>query len=164
MPLLKPIQRIILHCSATPNGRWHTVEDINRWHGPDREQRGLRPFRRDDALVGHNQPNLLHVGYHFVVYTTGVVRIGRGLREMGAHCRGHNGDSIGICLIGTDAFTIQQWVSLQRLVRGMRARFNLADGCVHGHNEYSAKTCPGFDVSVWAKNGFKPLEQRTLEW
>lgn len=75
-----------------------------------------RGFRRDPKLIGHNQPRLKHIGYHYVVYINGAVTIGRGLDEVGAHVRGHNAGSIGICMFGTDAFSAAQWSGLRYLV------------------------------------------------
>lgn len=108
---MRTINVIAIHCSATPNGQWLTVEDIDRMHADPKKN-----FRRNPALIGYNQPHLKHIGYHYVVYTTGPVTIGRGLDEVGAHVKGHNLDSLGICMPGTDAFAIAQWSSLRDLV------------------------------------------------
>ena len=61
MPLQPPsITRLILHCSASPNGRDDRAADIDRWH----RERG---FRRDPALIQHDNPTLRHIGYHYVI-------------------------------------------------------------------------------------------------
>ncbi len=150
------IDEIILHCSATPNGRFVTVRDIDAWH---RE----REFHRNPELIGYNQPRYHHIGYHFVIYSNGPVVIGRGLREAGAHCYGHNQFSIGICLIGTDQFSPLQWRSLSILTRGLRN--DMPTICrVVGHHEYNKnKTCPGFDVQAWVANSYRPLAGHILE-
>ena len=149
------LDRLIIHCAATPNGRYHTAEDIDRWHGE-------RGFARDPDLIGFNQPRLKHIGYHFVIYTTGSVVIGRGLREIGAHAYGYNRQSIGLCLIGTDQFTPAQWDSLEVCVRGL-CQTNPALRVV-GHNRLSRnKSCPGFDVKRWLIDKCKPLPQNILQ-
>lgn len=146
---MRAITEIIIHCTATPNGRWHTVEDIDRWH----RERG---FKRDRKLIGHNQPNLTSIGYHYVIYTTGAVSIGRGEREAGAHCKGHNSSSIGVALVGTDKFSAAQWTSLRANIEALLNRY--PDASVHGHREYDpGKTCPGFDVQTWLAGGMIPL-------
>ena len=70
------IEEIILHCSATPEGRDVGVEEIRRWH-----------------VKGNGWRD---VGYHFVVRLDGSVETGRPLRVAGAHCRGHNARSVGV--------------------------------------------------------------------
>lgn len=164
------IDTVIIHCADTPNGRFHTAADIDAWHGPDREERGLKPFRRDpDALhgrgpwqgKGRHAPELQHIGYHFVIYTTGAVAVGRRLTETGAHARGHNAHSIGICLVGRDAYSRAQWDSLRKFIQTTQ-RHRSANGWpelrVIGHRDVSAnRTCPGFDVQSWLDGGMTPL-------
>ncbi len=146
---MRNITEIIIHCTATPNGRWNTVEDIDLWH----RERG---FRRDPKLVGFNNPKLTSIGYHYVIYTTGTVSIGRGEREIGAHCQGHNANSLGVALLGTDKFSPAQWASLRANVEGLLKRY--PDATVHGHREFSAKDCPGFSVAKWRAGGMAPLK------
>ena len=76
---MREIKSIILHCSATPEGKDFTVADITRWH----KERGFRT-----------------IGYHYVVYRDGTVHKGRPVEQIGAHCEGHNKDSISVCYIG----------------------------------------------------------------
>lgn len=76
---MREINSLIIHCSATPEGRDFTVEDIDRCH----RQRGFRC-----------------IGYHYVIYRDGSIHPGRPVACEGAHCLGHNADSIGICYIG----------------------------------------------------------------
>lgn len=155
MDIIRRIDTIIIHCSATPNGRWNTVEDIDAWH----RERG---FRRDPRLIGHNQPRLTSIGYHFVVYTTGAVATGRGLEEVGAHAAGHNAHSIGVCLIGTDKYTLAQWGALAANIAGLQGRIKAAR--VIGHHEVNrGKTCPGFDVQAWLGNGMAPMPGKILD-
>lgn len=120
------IKKIIIHCSATPNGRNDTAEDIHRWH-LDRGWSGI--------------------GYHYVIEVTGKLVKGRPDYWVGSHVRGHNGDSIGICMIGTDKYNVDQWSLLDNLVRKLCVDHPGAE--VIGHNEVSEKTCPGFDVQKW---------------
>ena len=151
------IDEIIIHCSATPNGRWQTVEDIDRWHGER-----TPPFQRSTELMRYQAPRLSHIGYHFVIYTTGAVVTGRGINETGAHARRHNVRGIGICLIGDDRFSIDQWQSLKYNIAGLKARFPHAR--ILGHNEINPhKTCPGFDVQAWLDGGMQPLDDHILE-
>src|SRR3569832_35353 len=159
MDILRTIDLIVIHCSATPNGRWQTVGDIDRMHGARKP-----PFMRNPRLIGANQPQLLLFGYHYVIYTTGHVVIGRGLNEIGAHAQGHNAQSIGICLFGTDKYSRAQWERLKKLVQGLQT--NIPDVRFVGHLDLSpdligigvseplewTKTCPVFDVKAWLRN------------
>ena len=73
------VDEIIVHCSATREGRPFGVEDIERWH----RERGF-------AMCG----------YHFVIALDGEVQPARPAGYVGAHCEGHNKRSIGVCYIG----------------------------------------------------------------
>ena len=128
---MRVINEIIVHCSATKEGKDITVHDIDSWH----KQRGFRC-----------------IGYHYVIYLDGSVHIGRPENEEGAHCLGHNRNSIGICYIGgldingkpKDTRTDEQKKSLTELIRTLKTRFPQAS--IHGHNEFANKACPCFDV------------------
>lgn len=110
-----PITKIVIHCAATPNGKWlgkrvdSPAQIIDNWHR-------LRGFKRRRWQYRRFNPHLKHIGYHFVIGLDGRVATGRNVGEQGAHVRGHNKNSIGICLIGTDAFTVEQWKALHELV------------------------------------------------
>lgn len=152
---LSQIDTLFVHCAATPNGKRFTAANIDQWH----KERG---FRRDPSLIGYQQPKLLHIGYHFVIQIGGAVETGRSKREIGAHAVGHNTTSIGICMIGTDRFTAAQWASLKALVESLCKELPGIKR-VRGHNEVSAKTCPGFSVAEWLANGMQPLANHLLK-
>ncbi len=129
---MRKINRIIIHCSATPEDKDFTVQQIDQWH----RQRGFRC-----------------IGYHFVIYRDGSVHEGRPIEEIGAHCKGYNANSIGICYIGgcaadgktpKDTRTEAQRLALIALVRKLKAKYLSAT--VHGHNEFANKACPSFIV------------------
>lgn len=91
-------------------------------------------------------------GYHFVIDLDGTIEIGRKLPLQGAHCTGHNAQSIGICYIGgldangkaKDTRTEGQRTSLRALIELIR--FLIPNVSIHGHREFAAKACPCFDV------------------
>lgn len=130
---MRKIDRIIIHCSATPEGREVTVEDIRRWH----RQQGYED-----------------IGYHYVVMLDGTVARGRDESVAGAHCKGYNSNSIGVCYVGgcdalmrsKDTRTPQQRIALRSLIDELRGRYPKAT--VHGHCEFAAKACPCFDVAT----------------
>ena len=130
---MRSINEIIVHCSATPEGRDFTVADITRWH----KARGFRT-----------------IGYHYVIYRDGSIHIGRPLEEIGAHCVNHNRHSIGVCYIGgvatdgrtpMDTRTPEQKDALMKLLKELHARFPRAS--IHGHRDFAAKDCPSFDAT-----------------
>lgn len=130
---MRKIDEIIVHCSATPEGRPHTAGDVDMWH----RQRGF------DGI-----------GYHFLVRLDGTVEPGRPLEKIGAHCLGHNAHSIGICYVGgltkdgkspKDTRTPAQRDALRGLVTYLRRLF--PGVTLHGHREFAAKACPSFNIA-----------------
>lgn len=162
------ITTLVIHCAATKNGSPYTAQDIDRWH----QQRG---FKRDQVRIGaswaiDDSYPLRHIGYHFIITVDGKIQKGRRLEENGAHVQGHNAKSIGICLIGTDQFTPNQWQSLKALVQKLQNDYGGIKSVV-GHRDLSPdkngdgqidqdewlKICPGFEVLTWLKNDMNPL-------
>jgi len=129
---MRTIDKIIIHCSATPEGRDISTETIRSWH-----------------VKGNGWSD---IGYHFVIELDGAVKNGRALHKMGAHTRGENAHSIGVCYVGgidknknaKDTRTDAQKDSLNKLISALM--LDHSEASVHGHNEFSAKACPSFDV------------------
>lgn len=129
---MRKINKIIIHCSATAAGRDFSAADIDRCH----------------RARGFNS-----IGYHYVIRLDGTVETGRPLALTGAHCKGHNSDSIGICYIGglasdgktpCDTRTPLQRDALRRLTAALVRQF--PGITIHGHNRFAAKACPCFSV------------------
>lgn len=106
------------------------------------------------------------VGYHFVIDKDGTVFQGRALGQQGAHCKGHNAASIGICYIGgleddtgkpKDTRTPEQKEAMFSLVRSLLDDFGLRMENVHCHNEYSNRACPCFSKEDFAKDYWRWL-------
>ena len=131
---MRNINKIIIHCADTPAGRYFDVDDIRRWH----IHRGFSD-----------------IGYHFVILLDGTIQLGRPLHKVGAHTRGHNLDSIGICYIGGKNFdtrTHEQKESLILLIKTVKRMFN--NPKVHGHRDFANKLCPSFDAKEEYKDTF----------
>lgn len=80
-----------------------------------------------------------------MITETGEVQNGRPHYWTGAHVRGHNTDSLGLCMIGRDYFTTEQMDALRWLLRELHGQYPEAVIC--GHRDLdSSKTCPNFDV------------------
>lgn len=130
---MRKIDLIIIHCSATPEGKDFRTADIDRWH----RQQGFKS-----------------IGYHFVVYRDGSVHAGRPIAEVGAHCKGHNATSIGVCYIGglaadgktpKDTRTVEQRKAMRNLVKTLKHVF--PEAVVRSHRDFAAKACPCFDAT-----------------
>ena len=128
----RTINEIIVHCTATREGKDITVEQIDKWH----RQRGWKC-----------------IGYHFVVYLDGSVHVGRDVDEVGAHCLNHNKHSIGVCYVGgcakdgktpKDTRTDAQKKALLTLINQLKQDYPQAT--VYGHREFVNKACPCFDA------------------
>jgi N-acetyl-anhydromuramyl-L-alanine amidase AmpD len=112
------------------------VEEIDRWH-------------KANGWSG--------IGYHFVVDRQGDVCVGRPVEKVGAHVKGHNSNSIGICLVGghggaatdkfEDHFTDLQRKALDKLLDDLTTKHK--DAKIRGHNEVAAKACPSFTVKEY---------------
>lgn len=135
---LRALDTIIIHCSATPPDMDVGAAEIRTWHLS-------RKF--------------CDIGYHYVIRRSGAVEAGRPIDLAGAHCKGHNANSIGVCLVGGVErraelmvarcnFTELQWVALEQLVKDLVDKYPSLKS-VHGHNEFASKACPCFDVQAW---------------
>jgi len=141
---VRKIDRIVIHCSAAPNGRRDSIEDVDRWH----KDRG---FLRKAAARAKHRPMLSSVGYHAFIDCEGRIAMGRHVDEVGAHAQGHNARSLGVCLAGTDAFTAEQWASLKLLHQTLKDMWPNATTCGHRDLPGVTKDCPGFDVGAWLR-------------
>jgi len=113
----RTIDTIVIHCSAAPNGSKQTIEDIDAGHK-------ARGFKRDRQATRNFNPQLPHIGYHFVITADGVLHTARGIEEVGAHVQGSNAKSIGVCMVGTDEFSHAQWLALQNCMVALANRIS----------------------------------------
>lgn len=140
---MRHINEIIIHCTATRPDWWSDksgqakVDEIRRWHVEDR---------------GWND-----IGYHLLIDRDGKVYRGRGDDVAGAHCKGHNANSLGVSLFGghggnenddpLEHFTVEQMEALNDTLHVWQTAYSIDK--VSGHNEYAAKACPCFSVQAW---------------
>ena len=128
---MRQIKEIIVHCADTPEGRDDKAADIKRWH----------------KAQGWSD-----IGYHYVIDIDGTIEPGRPLETAGAHCTGHNANSIGVCYIGgcdkkmqpKDTRTEEQKTSLELLLKYLVAKYPGAK--IYGHRDFAQKACPSFDA------------------
>ena len=142
---LRRIKYIVIHSTATPEGKDYTVADIRKMH----KARGWRD-----------------IGYHYVIYRDGSLHEGRDVNISGGHARGYNSNSIGIVYIGgtsatekdknghlkaKDTRTPQQKATLLKLLKDLRKLYPNAK--IVGHRDLNATACPSFD----AKSEYKMI-------
>ena len=158
---MRTVTEIIVHCTATPEGRECSVPEVADWH----RQRGFET-----------------IGYHYLVHLDGRISQGRPLSEKGAHCLGHNARSIGIAYVGgcakdcktpKDTRTTDQKIALRLLIDNIQhgrlpipvsngsyicdsyttpvrvgIYYNLNQLTIKGHNDYDkSKSCPSFNIA-----------------
>ncbi len=136
---MRQINKLIVHCSATKEGQNVSVDTIKSWH-----------------VDGNGWSD---IGYHFYIDLEGNIFKGRDIATMGAHCKGHNRNSIGICYCGgveTDGKTpkdtrnYEQIEALLCVLRTLKAMY--PEACIHSHNDFANKACPSFDATCEYKD------------
>ena len=127
---MRQINKIIVHCSATREGQDIPVETIKKWH-----------------IEGRGWSD---IGYHFYIDINGKIQKGRDIAKIGAHCKGQNRNSIGLCYCGgveadgktpKDTRTDEQKDALLAVLRTLNS-----------HNDYANKACPSFDATSEYEN------------
>lgn len=135
---MRNIKEIIVHCSATIEGKNFDVNDIDYWH----QKKGFRKQKGSG----------MYCGYHYVILLDGTIQKGRLEEEQGAHCLMHNVQSIGICYIGgldkdkkpKDTRTEEQKESMMNLINELKGRYKGVK--VYGHRDFANRNCPCFDA------------------
>lgn len=136
---MRTLDKIVIHCSATPPTMDIGVKEIRSWHVNERKWRD--------------------VGYHIVVRRNGEVELGRPLEMQGAHARGYNKTSIGVCWVGgvdkdmnpENNMTREQESELWCTVQNFMLTYGIEKAQVVGHRDLPGvtKACPSFDVKEW---------------
>ena len=135
---MRKINEIILHCTATKEGKEFHASDVDRWH----KAKGWKM-----------------IGYHYFIALDGTIEKGRPVEMVGAHTIGHNANSIGIVYCGgldsdgkpKDTRTPEQKESMYLLVYQLLNQFGLSIKDVYGHRDFAAKACPCFTTEQFRK-------------
>lgn len=132
---MRKITLLIVHCSATPEGRNLDFDTCRHDH---MHHRGFKD-----------------IGYHYYLTRDGTIHPGRTPDTAGAHCRYHNRHSIGICYEGgldalgrpKDTRTVAQKASLLALLRELKRLY--PEALILGHHDLDPrKTCPCFNAAA----------------
>jgi len=136
MKKLHTVKYIAVHCSAT-----QAKSDIGK----------------KEIDVWHRKRKMFSIGYHYVIRRNGEIEEGRERTTMGAHVRGFNHNSIGICMIGgvdskgkpENNYEPVQFVALKQLLNFLKTEN--PDAEILGHKDFPgvAKACPCFEVKEW---------------
>ncbi len=140
------IKEIIVHCTATPEGKDYTIDDVRRWH---------------TLPVASGGRGWSDIGYHYLIGRHGELWEGRDVDIQGAHCAegGHNRFSIGVCYVGglardgktpKDTRTLQQKAALLKLLTDLKRTYPNAK--IYNHGDFCAKACPSFNAREEYKN------------
>ena len=124
------IKFLIIHCSDTPDNEDLSASDIHQMH------------------LGFGWDG---IGYHKIIKRNGVIENGRPEFWIGAHTYGVNDKSLGICLIGKNHFTKNQFNSLKNILIDWKDIYVNAEILGHCKAIETKKTCPNFDVSAFLK-------------
>ena len=138
---LKPYKKrkkttgIIIHCSDSEHAKHDNPQTIEDWH----------------VARGFNG-----IGYNYIITKNGWVWVCRGRDMEGAHCKGKNGVSIGICLTGRYEFSVQQKDALEDLLAMICTKEDISVDCIKGHKYFDPnKDCPNFDVDDFVERRLK---------
>jgi hypothetical protein len=146
----KPYWLIVHHTGSTDDNphastRHHTFEMVNQWHGINPNIRLDKP-----SSLGY------WIGYHYFIEADGKITQGRLDTDVGAHTRGRNYESIGICLamnadveLPTDA----QKTALAGLLAELSAKWGIPRDRIVPHRKFAPKTCYGLLLpDNWARD------------
>jgi len=130
MLLEKKIKYLVVHCSDTPDDENIDSAFIHKMH----------------LSFGWNG-----IGYHKIILRDGTIENGRPEYWVGAHVKGFNERSLGVCLIGRKNFTMKQFKSLKIVLTEWKKKYT--NSIILGHRDATEtkKTCPNFDVKLWCK-------------
>lgn len=146
---MRRIDLVIVHCDATDNPDQQSMVALKAFHKAATDV----PFKwgKYDTFG----KGFIDVGYQYYIDRKGLVATGRPEGMIGAHCEGHNANSIGICLAGSGdlGFTPEQFISLKKLLLDILDRHKLTALDVLPHRAFNKnKTCPNFDLEGFLKN------------
>lgn len=124
------INFLVIHCSDTP----------------DKDDIGALEIHKMHLKFGWNG-----IGYHKVIKRDGKIENGRPEFWIGAHVYGKNDQSLGVCLIGRNNFSNNQFNTLKKLLISWKKKYPQAKIVGHKDIGNTQKTCPNFDVPSWLR-------------
>lgn len=137
----RKINMLIVHCTATKEGKEYSSDTISSWHK-----------ERNFSYYLNEKGEKKYTGYHYMIHLDGTIEVCRPENVRGCHVAGYNEKSIGIVYVGgldangkvKDTRTPAQKMALICLLKQLKAKYPSAT--IHGHKEFAAKACPCFDA------------------
>lgn len=149
--MAKKQQYLVIHCTATPEGREVTSDDIRRWHtdpkpqGNGWKQVGYTHMIHLDGkleqLVANNNDD--------IVDSWEITNGAKGYNSVSRHIVYVGGTEKGDTTKAKDTRTEAQKATLESYVKDFHSRYPNVK--IVGHNHFAAKACPSFDVQEWLK-------------
>lgn len=138
---MRIINKIIIHCSASSDPKDDNFERLVDFHTSPKTKK----FKWGDYdTYGKDFDDC---GYHYFITKDGTLYLGRPLHIAGAHCRGHNLDSIGICFSGDGELTESQIRTGKMILGDLKYELGILSENIYPHNHFNkTKTCPNFDI------------------
>ena len=133
MLIVKNIEFLVVHCSDTNDEKDLNAVDLHKMH------------------LGFGWDG---IGYHKIINRSGRIENGRPEYWIGAHVKGKNEVSLGVCLVGRDNFTKKQFISLEKVLKKWKKTYPNTKIVGHRDTGNTKKTCPNFDVITWAQKKF----------
>lgn len=157
IPGRRTINKLIVHCSATPEGEDYSIDSIDNSH----------KARKFSYYIDPDTKEKRYIGYHYIILRDGTIIRCRPENVRGCHTSNHNYDSIGISYIGgcparsvkdwnkkdKDTRTEAQKASIVKLLKELKGRYCSAE--IYGHRDFAAKACPSFDARTEYKHLIK---------
>lgn len=124
------VRVLVVHCTDTADDEILTAIDIHKMH---------LSFGWDG------------IGYHKIINKNGSIENGRPEYWIGAHAKGINEQSLGVCLIGRNTFNEKQLISLKETLLNWKKKY--PNATIKGHRDAikTKKTCPNFDIELFCK-------------
>lgn len=157
------VDMAIIHCADTKTSQKFSIKDVRDWHIMPKHNtaddsytyKGKRYNSRSDlpeSVRDKKGNGWSDIGYHYYIGLDGVLELGRPIWNVGSHAYGKNTKSIGICLEGGKNADGTLWdkplqaqeFSLKMLLEVLKV--TIPKMTVHGHYEFSSKTCPNYNI------------------
>ena len=142
---------LMIHCTATPEGREVSAQDIINWHTlPKPRGRGWRQVGYSDMIhLDGSLTNLVEYDYDGIIDSWEVTNGARGYNGIAKHVVYVGGLNKGWTKEPKDTRTEAQKEELEKYV--FLEIYMYPDVKIIGHNDVSQKACPSFDVKQWCR-------------
>lgn len=145
------LRYLVIHCTATPEGREVSSADIRRWHtSPPPKGRGWNQVGYTDMIhLDGRTERLVENNEDAWVDPWEITNGAKGYNSVSRHVV-YVGGLASDAKTAKDSRTAAQLKTMTAYVKSFHKRF--PDVRIIGHNEVAAKACPSFDVQRWLRS------------